>query len=335
MSIDDYPWLNKAIGKLPKDLPGALLIHGQSGIGKRQLAYALAQSLLCADAVAPGTPCGRCAACHLFEVGNHVDYRLIQPESETEEGGLSGIAKAGKGKRASVRILVDDIRSLADLVANASHMGGAKVVVVAPAEALQPNAGNALLKMLEEPNRGTYFILVASAIHKILPTISSRCFKLAVSSPSPADATAWLSGRVTDHVAESLRLTSHAPIAALALSENSDFWPAREALMAEFGESTADPLRLAAGAEKLEPEVVGRLLGMWIYDLLAAQAGGDARYHADMDNIIQRIARQVSGADLYHWSDSVREYTRAALHPLNKRLALEALFASWPGVQQA
>jgi DNA polymerase-3 subunit delta' len=335
LSLKDYPWLIQTLARLPQALPDALLIHGQSGIGKQQLASALAQSLLCADSVGPGKPCGRCAACHLFDVGNHVDYRLIQPESETEEGARVGSAKAGKGKRPSVRIRVDDIRGLADLVTKASHMGGAKVVVVAPADTLQPNAGNALLKMLEEPNKDTYFILVANAIHKILPTISSRCFKLAVSPPSPADAVTWLSSRASNHVDESLRLSSHAPIAALKLSEDNEFWSCRDELMAGFGESTPDPLRLAAGAERLEPEDVGRLLGMWLYDLLATQAGGEIRYHADMGSVIKRTAAQVSGADLCDWSDEVRDYTRAASHPLNKRLALEALFASWPGSQHA
>lgn len=327
----------QTLGRLPQALPNALLIHGQAGIGKQELARTLAQFLLCTDSTEPAQPCGQCGGCHLFEVGNHPDYRLLQPESETEEGARAGAAKAGKGKRPSERIRVDDVRGLTKLMTNVSYMGGAKVVVIAPAESLQPNASNALLKMLEEPNEHTYFILVTNEPRRLFPTIRSRCFKLAVSPPSLSDATTWLSSRSENrkHVAEALRLSSHAPLAALALSENDEFWSCRDELMAEFGESKPDPLRLAAGAERLEPEAVGRLLGMWIYDLLAAQAGGEIRYHADMDNIIKRTAHCVSGSDLCYWSDEVREYTRAASHPLNKRLALEALFASWPGSQQA
>jgi len=327
----------QTLGRLPQALPNALLIHGQNGIGKQELARTLAQFLLCTDSAEPGQPCGQCGGCHLFEVGNHPDYRLLQPESETEEGVRAGSAKAGKGKRPSERIRVDEVRSLTKLVTNVSHMGGAKVVVIAPAEALQSNASNALLKMLEEPNEHTYFILVSNEPRRLFPTIRSRCFKLAVSPPSLSDATAWLSSRSANsaHAAEALRLSSHAPLAALALSENDEFWSCRDELMAEFGESKPDPLRLATGAERLEPEAVGRLLGMWIYDLLATQAGGEIRYHADMDSIIKKTAERVSGSDLCHWSDQVREYTRAASHPLNRRLALEALFAGWPGTQHA
>jgi len=327
----------QTVGKLPETLPNALLIHGQNGIGKRELARTLAQILLCTGSAEPGQPCGQCGGCHLFEVGNHPDYRLLQPESEMEEGARAGSAKAGKGKKPSERIRVDEVRSLINLVTNVSHMGGAKVVVIAPAEALQSNASNALLKMLEEPNENTYFILVSNEPRRLFPTIRSRCFKLAVSPPSLNEATAWLNSRCANsaHVAEALRLSSHAPLAALALSENDEFWSCRNELMSAFGESTPDPLRLAAGAERLEPEVVGRLLGMWVYDLLAAQAGGEIRYHADMESIIKKTAERVSGSDLCHWSDAVHEYTRAASHPLNKRLALEALFAGWPGTQQA
>jgi len=323
--------LTQALGKLSKDLPDALLIHGQAGIGKQILAETLAQTLLCADPVGPGQPCGRCGGCHLFEVGNHPDYRLLQPETEMEEGARALSMKARKATKPSSQIPVNAIRSLTSLVTNVSHSGGAKVVVIAPAEALHRSAGGALLKMLEEPNKDTYFILVTNEPHRILPTISSRCFKLAVSPPTLSEATAWLKQRTSEHVDEALRLSSHAPLAALTLSANSEFWSCRDELMAEFGESTPDPLRLAAGAERLEPEAVGRLLGTWIYDLLAAQAGGEIRYHADMDNIVRRTAKRVSGPDLCHWSDEVRDYTRAASHPLNRRLALEALFAGWPG----
>jgi len=335
MSVNDYPWLMQTLARLPQALPNALLIHGQSGIGKQHLASALAQSLLCVEPAGPGRPCGRCRACHLFEVGNHVDYRLIQPESEAEEGARVGQAKAGKGKRPSVRILVDDVRGLAELVTKASHMGGAKVVVVAPAEALQPAAGNALLKMLEEPNTDTYYILVTNALHKILPTISSRCFKVPVSPPSLDEAAKWLSSRTDKHVTDALHLSSRAPLAALALSENKEFWSCRDALMANFGETNPDPLRLAADAERLEPGAVGRILGMWVYDLLATQAGGEIRYHTDMEDVVKKIAIQVSGPDLCHWSDELREFNRAASHPLNRRLALEALFACWPASQHA
>ena len=329
MSLKEYPWLSSALSRLPEELPDAVLIHGQAGIGKQVLATTLAQSLLCNGSTETGLPCGQCGGCHLFEIGNHPDYRLIQPESEAQEGEGGGI-KAGKGKRPSTQIPVDAIRSLSSLVSNVAHAGGAKAIVISPAESMHRSASGALLKMLEEPGKDTHFILVASEIRKILPTISSRCFKLPVDMPSLDDATKWLKGRTSTYADEALRLTSNAPLSALSLSANDEYWTCRQELMAAFGESSPDPLRLAAGVERLEPEVIGRLIGTLIYDLLSVKAGGDIRYNADMEQTIKRTARRVSGADLCHWSDEVRDYVRAASHPLNKRLALESLFAKWP-----
>ena len=309
--------------------PDALLIHGQAGIGKLMLARAFAQSLLCTETAITGHACGKCAACHLFEIGNHPDYRLIQPESAAEEG-EEAAKKTAKGKRPSTQIPVIAIRSLTSLVTKVSHSGGAKVVIISPAESMHRSASGALLKMLEEPTRDTHFILVASEIHRILPTISSRCFKLAVKVPPVDEAASWLSQQTDTHVDASLRLSSNAPLAALDLSRNDDFWSCRESLMAAFAESTPDPLQLASGVEKLEPEAIGRLLGTWIYDLLAVQSGGQPRYHAELDSMVRQNAARLSGVELCRWSDELRDYVKAASHPLNKRLALEALFSKWP-----
>lgn len=330
MPLKDYPWLLQSLAKLPDPLPAALLIYGQAGIGKQILAENLAQGLLCGNSDAAGTACGRCSSCHLFGIGNHPDYRLVQSESEAEEGGDTAPVRATKGKRPSKQIRVDAIRNLTELVTSVSHLGGAKVVVIALAETLHPSAGNALLKMLEEPHGDTYFILVASEPHRILPTIKSRCFKLSINVPSADVATAWLAEKTEQHRDATLQAASYAPVAALALSGDADFWRYRADLMSALSESNPDMLQLAIDAERLEPEIVGRLLGMWAFDLMAVLCGGDIRYFVDMPGAVTRTAKRMSGPQLRRWSDAVRDYTRASAHPLNRRLALESLFAKWP-----
>ena len=75
-------------------LPHALLITGQKAIGKRALAQAFAESLLCERPSPEHTACGSCAACGWLAQGNHPDFRLIQPDalslarSEEEQPGL-------------------------------------------------------------------------------------------------------------------------------------------------------------------------------------------------------------------------------------------------------
>src|SRR6185436_1294400 len=98
---------------------------------------------LCEAPAADGSACGRCAACAWFEGGNHPDFRVIEQLNKKDEEGESAEKKP--------QIEVDQIRALADFVGMSSHRGGRKVVLVHPAEALNPNAANALLKSLEEP----------------------------------------------------------------------------------------------------------------------------------------------------------------------------------------
>jgi DNA polymerase-3 subunit delta' len=331
MSIKDYSWLATALEGLPERLPGALLIYGQKGVGKQRLAREISQSLLCLNSGGSGFPCGSCDGCHLFEVGNHPDFRLLQPEKDAEDNAKERPAKGAGTKKASSSISVDAVRDLAQLTTTAAHRGGAKVIMIAPAESLHSSAANALLKMLEEPGRDTHFILVANDRNRVLPTIRSRCFQLPVKVPPSAVGTAWLEDQASERAETALSLASYAPFAALELIEDDEFWENRRTLMAQLSDPSANPLELASVSEKLEPKVLGQLLSMWVFDLLALKQGGDARYHRDIQSELERMADIVAGPELCRWSDEVRAYSRAAEHPLNRRLALESLFVTWPG----
>ena len=331
MSIKDYSWLAAALEGLPRRLPGALLIYGQKGVGKQRLARAISQSLLCLNTGGSGFPCGSCDGCHLFEVGNHPDFRLLQPEKDAEENAKERPAKGAGAKKPSALISVDAVRDLSQLTTTVAHRGGAKVIMIAPAESLHSSAANALLKMLEEPGRDTHFILVANDKNRVLPTIRSRCFQLPVKVPPSAVGTAWLEDHASNRAETALSLASYAPFAALELIDDEEFWNNRQALMVQLSDPSANPLELASMSEKLDPKVLGRLLSMWVFDLLALKQGGDARYHRDMQSELVRMADVVAGPELCRWSDEVRAYSRAADHPLNRRLALESLFSTWPG----
>jgi len=154
------PWhkteLERLIGGKGR-LPHALLMHGRQGIGKLLFARALAQSLLCENPASSGLACGRCAACGWFDSANHPDFRLIEPASLTEPTE----DEDGREKKASLQIIIEQIRELADFINISSHRGGPKVVLIHPAEALNPHAANALLKSLEEPPAGVHFLMVA------------------------------------------------------------------------------------------------------------------------------------------------------------------------------
>jgi len=334
MSLNDYPWLLASLKILPAVLPGALLIHGQRGTGKQYLARSLSQSQLCQAPIGIGLPCGRCEGCHLFEVGNHPDFRHLQPEKDEEDHSRNAETRGAATKKPSSIIGVDAVRDLTVLTSVAAHRGGAKVIMITPAEALHPSAANALLKMLEEPARNTYFVLVTNERSRILPTIRSRCFQLHVSVPLDAVDAGWLQQADPQRAYVALALSSNAPFAARDLAADEAFWAGREALVSRLTDSAASPVEIAGIAEPLEPVVLGRLLTMWVFDLLALQQGGSVRFNRDMEREIERLSRSLSGPELCRWSDDVQRYCRAAEHPLNRRLALESLFAGWPGSSQ-
>ena len=149
-------------------LPHALLFAGQSGIGKATLAFHLAWHLLehSEAAAAPPELARPDPASPLFRqiaVGAHPSVlHLTRPAND-------------KGTGFKTVVTVDEIRKVNNFLSLTSHDGGYRIVIVDPADDMNANAANALLKNLEEPPRRTVFILVAHSPGGLLPTIRSRC----------------------------------------------------------------------------------------------------------------------------------------------------------------
>lgn len=139
---------------------GSYIFYGPAGTGKAAAVRNLMQRLNCA--VRPGD---RCASCLLLEAGNHPDFIQVAP--------------AG---RSSIGIeQVQDLQCTLKLSRFQAH--GIRVVYVSPAEALTPEAQNALLKTLEEPPVGTVLVLATQHPGALLATVRSRCQEVIFSSP--------------------------------------------------------------------------------------------------------------------------------------------------------
>src|SRR5687768_5611140 len=189
LSVTPFPWHLAALEQLlaaRERLPHALLVHGPAGIGKVQFARALAAAVLC-ESPRGASACGRCPSCHWFSQGNHPDFREILPEAAAEDDEADGEAETGKAEKAkSLVIKIDQIRAVADFIALSTHRAGYRVLLLHPAEALQPAGANALLKTLEEPPPRTLIAMVSDRPSRLLPTLLSRCRKLALGAPPRA-----------------------------------------------------------------------------------------------------------------------------------------------------
>lgn len=169
-------------------MPHALLLKGPRGVGKLEFALHVAQSLLCEQTGDDGMACGQCASCRWYAQDSHPDFRLIQPQalSESEESDDKETSK----KKPSQQISVEQIRTLTDFANLSAHQGGFRVVVIHPAESMNSNAANALLKTLEEPAGNMMILLVSHKPQQLLPTILSRCMALPMPLPDLAQSTA-------------------------------------------------------------------------------------------------------------------------------------------------
>ena len=329
-----YPWVIPVLDRLPRDagaLPRALLLTGRRGLGKRETALFLAQGLLCETPRNDLRACGTCASCHLYQAGNHPDLRILDVGQEDEAtAAVTPEDEIGPAKKVSKHIPVEKVRALLDFVTITAHRGGAKVICIIPAEAMNPNAANAVLKILEEPPGDTFFLLVSHQPERLLPTIRSRCFHLPFALPDPGPALAWLQGQGMERGELALAQGGYAPLAAMVRVGDEAFWAQRKLLLDALAGSVFDPLQAADFAEEIDGTLVSILLSQWAYDVAALKSGGKVRYHLDYRAALRKLAEAVPADELMQWYDTVIQFGRVAQHPLNKRLAMENLLSSYP-----
>lgn len=170
------------------DFP-SFLLHGAVGLGIWDALSTAASAMLCEQtpptAILDPTDrnihaCGQCAACRLVHAGTHPDLMVLAPEAMAPELGLAiaggaESATSGEKRSPSKDISIDAIRQLVDWAHGTSHRGGLKVALIYPLDAMAPPAANALLKILEEPSATLYFLTGTHHLHRILPTLRSRC----------------------------------------------------------------------------------------------------------------------------------------------------------------
>jgi DNA polymerase III subunit delta' len=143
--------------KLREDrFPHGLIFSGPEGVGKYSCAIMLAKALNCRNAE-PGDFCDACTSCRRITSGIHPDVMRISVEED------------------ATQIKVAQIRYVLGLLELQPLEGRNKVFIVDPADALNLEAANALLKGLEEPPENSVLVLITVNVHELLLTVRSRC----------------------------------------------------------------------------------------------------------------------------------------------------------------
>ncbi len=322
--VADPPWIARQVQALLPQQGHALLLAGPSGLGQYSLALALARAWLC-DQPTPQGACGQCTSCHAVDVRAHSELLVLMPEVlalelnwPLDEKTRDKIEK--KEVKASKWIRVEAARAVVDFAQTTRSRGRTKVVLVYPADRLNTESANTLLKTLEEPAGDLRFVLATDAAHALPATVRSRCQTHALQWPGEAEALAWLGQQAPGSDEASRRLWLRA---AAGRPSDALEW-------AQVG--------LTAGQWQLLPAAVSRgdgsVLSAWgparqldalqkcCHDALARASGAEPRFFRAAD-----LPPPAPWMALQAWSRDLLQAAKTVEHPYSAGLMLDAWMA--------
>jgi DNA polymerase-3 subunit delta' len=313
-NIKDLPWLTPQMEQLrgaaaAGRLGHAILIHEARGAGGDVLALWTAQLILCRATGA--APCEVCAACRRVTNAQHPDLALLAPIE------------------ASKQIRIDEVRELIADLALTSHQGGYKVAIISPADALNRNSANALLKTLEEPTPRTLLILVATQPARLPATVLSRCQRIAIHAPERTEAVAWLQRlRGPGDWGAVLEVLGDAPLWAAEVDpkEMAEFAAETRRVLEETGSGQADPLVTAERWWRTDLPLRLLCIENWLTDRIRRHFAA-AGFSVEMPTAVhlQRSPQVPNIRRLFGVVDAVHELKASLDTPINRSLALESL----------
>lgn len=334
-------------------IPHAFLFHGPEGVGKGLVARLFASSLVCMRPGADAGLCGSCPACLKAAHGNHPDVlvvtRLPKQERRAEtvvrdgdgdgEDGEDGSAATGGGLRSF--IVVQQIRELSYHAGYAPREGRRRVFLVEPADRMNTEAQNALLKTLEEPSAQAVIVLVASRPHVLLPTVRSRCFQIGFGAMPPGDLAVWLASRGMPAQEGRARAALAEGRPGRAMSIDLPALAARRDLLLTSLEALSASPPAAADLGTVADHVVGLgeadllegldLVMALLRDAARVASGTGTILHADVAPRIERLGRRLGAGramDIVALADRLRGDLRLNI---NKTLLCETLLAAVAG----
>jgi DNA polymerase-3 subunit delta' len=293
-------------------IPTALLFTGVDGIGKQTTAVALGMALNCLNPVGVSA-CGKCTSCRKVISGFHPDIITVKPEG--------------------VFIKIDQVRDISRQLKFAPLEGGWRIVIINDAQAMNLEASNAMLKILEEPPKHTVFVLTASQTTDLLPTIVSRCQQIAF-RPIPYEKVAQLlmEDRGLDkQTARTLAISTKGSLGK-ALSTDGEQWKEWRSTLVEhvsaLSEETLQPLfAFAETLSKDKGKVADALemIMMWYRDILMVKVVPGRTINVDFETKIRKAAEGESVESLLEKVEAVHSAQKAISRNANPRLTIEVM----------
>lgn len=315
------------------NIPNAFLFTGIDGVGKRTAALWFARAANCTARPWPGElagensvavpadqpePCGACSACRRILAGSHPDVMVVAPAGDV--------------------IKIARIREIIQKIAFKPHQARLRVIIITEAQAMNREASNALLKVLEEPPPQTVFCLTAGQADDLLPTVVSRCQGVRFNPVSAENIAALLAEQhgIEASVAGVAAIVANGSVArALSLVDQSRtarlLARRREWLLDEVSRLPSRSLSLVlAFAERLSRDKQHltaslEIIGSYLRDLLISRYCPEKILNRDMADKIIFLAKETATADLIARLDAVAEAETALARNANQRLTLEIM----------
>ena len=314
-----YPWHEKQMMRFrqafeQQRLPHAILLTGPEGTGKLHLARCLTHYVLEHGGSSSNFE-------YLLEANSHPDVTLVEPEESKKQ------------------ISVGQIRDLTERLALTTQLSAYKIAIIHPAQSMNRNAANALLKTLEEPQGNSLLILITHN-HGLIPqTILSRCQQVHIRLPEYEEAMLWLREQGTKQAEEYLQLAGGAPLKAVRAAQQGrlqDF----ESLIADLSRllhTQENMVSVGARWHELEVELLVSWLLMIVQSLVKLKVQEQSAFNitANLLKLLKISHDQIDLRDLIQYSDFLNKTRLEIDNNLNQELMFEQIFSRWAALKQA
>jgi DNA polymerase-3 subunit delta' len=262
--------------------------------------------------------CGSCQSCKLAENDNHPDFHRL---TVLDDKKLIGIAQ---------------IQELISKLYESPFLAKNKVVIIPNLEKLSIDGLNAILKILEEPPKDTYFFLTTSFLNQVPLTIQSRCFDIKIGTPNKELALEWLSDYSEEEGILALNLTNNLPLLAKELLEKN-ILNEREQFIKDISSIIKEGKNLIFTSEKwIEDKDFLNLKLEWMSKLLCDSIKFNAnnqidKLTIDTDNITKYLARNTDVNNLHNLLSKTNRIWNLFSKDTNLRkdYQLNSLFVDW------